>query len=636
MRTIPGNTKVQIEIFKGVTLWDLLVGALAAVMLALIVVSTLPFKTVFVVLHLLVTALLLVRIDKDPTYLYLIHILRHFGFGRKFNKLESAVEIFDKKELDSWEEISDLTAFTGIDDGFIEFGKKYYGAAIEITAVDFRFFSDARRVNSIENGLGSILRAIRTDYSANIVKIERPISYDDHLKQEYDKLDELKNSYIQGFIKEDELKARIAIVYDRIYDLRNLTDKTRIVNPFYYLVLFNSDKKQLNIEVTNSIRSLKQGEIPARRLNDKELAVFLRYTNEIDFDEKEIDNIEKEDYAKWAMPEKVEFTPRNAIVNGMLTHNFRVVSYPTIVADAWLASLMTYPSTKVVIKAKPMDSGKAITAIDKSLSELRAKVSSARTDSEAMEAATHLETLQHLLSSLQGENETLLDVNIYITAYDSVETNENPKYANLEYASLRAKISSMKKVLRRAWQEAGFKLNNNEFSQAIAYVGSQISGYDPMEKKGRGIPSNTLAASYPWVFPFVMDENGVKVGISEGVPVFFDFFRRDAERVNSNIVIVGKSGSGKSFATKALLSNLAAEDSKIFILDPENEYTDLAKNLNGKYINVANAQYGRLNPFHIITTLEDDEDGEITEANSYAIHLQFLEEFFKQILPDCD
>ena len=69
----------------------------------------------------------------------------------------------------------------------------------------------------------------------------------------------------------------------------------------------------------------------------------------------------------------------------------------------------------------------------------------------------------------------------------------------------------------------------------------------------------------------------------------------------------GKSGSGKSFATKSILANFAAENSKIFILDPENEYQELAHNLGGKLIDVGTAKEGRLNPFHVITTLEADE-----------------------------
>ena len=168
------------------------------------------------------------------------------------------------------------------------------------------------------------------------------------------------------------------------------------------------------------------------------------------------------------------------------------------------------------------------------------------------------------------------------------------------------------------------------------FVGSQVSRYDPFAKKARGIHSNSVAAVFPFVYSHIHDKGGFRIGHSAGLPVFIDFFVRDRNRVNSNMVVIGKSGGGKSFATKMMLTNLAAENSKIFILDPENEYTALAKSLHGNWIDVGSATQGRINPFHIITALNDDESGEEENNVSYAVHLQFLEEYFKQILPGID
>lgn len=780
-RLIPGKTKVEVELFRGVTLGDVIVAGVGIGMIILLVLSNLPYKFGICVGVAAVVGLLLFRIDEQPNYRYLLHILGHLGYDRKFaktytdemlvqrgegtiqdaamqelfrqkmEKAETKAErkarlaeekkrkkeyakdekllknkktpeevrqaILKKRQEDaemgltdpvqktetvketkpklskkeqkarekarakarkeedkllkskktpeeekeairarraveseaamrkmadakdattSRKSMDEIVGFTAIHDGLIEYGKhEYYGAAIEIAPVEFRFFSEHRRQNSIEAGLGRILRAVNSKYSANIVKVERPIRYESYLEKEYEKLYQLRDSYESGLLTEEELQARVDVEYDRINELRSLCDEDKVVTSFFYLVLFESDKRQLELQVSNALSSLGQGEMVAHRLNDKELAVFLKYTNALDFDEHEIDKIRPEDYAQWAKPEVVDIKARRVEVNHIITHNFRVVNYPALVGDAWLAGVMSIPGTKVIVKARPMDRTKAIRGIDRSLMELRGQWSATGVDSKRLEIEQHLDTLQELLTTLQADNESLLEVNVYITAYDIVGTRNNYKIKQ-PGDSMLPNIAEMKKTIRRTWQESSFRLNNMEFEQVQAFIGSQVSGLDPLAKEGRGIPSNTVAASYPWIFAHISDEGGVKLGSNDGIPVFINFFRRDSERVNSNMVIVGKSGSGKSYATKSILSNLAADDAKIFILDPENEYQELAQNLHGKIINVGNAQFGRLNPFHIITALDDDEAGEGAPSGSYATHLQFLEEFFRQILPDCD
>ncbi|MBO6159464.1 MAG: DUF87 domain-containing protein [Firmicutes bacterium] len=698
-RLIPNKTKVRIELFRGVGIGDLIVCAIALLLLVFLVTSNLSWRWWLSLVVIGITALLVVRTDSQPNYVYFLHVLSFFSFRRRFQKtftddtlskiLEDGQqeamlgELFEpdeaeeetedrsskkkerksKKEKGSskkgknaepvseevlqkraWakdaqirrDDMDEIIPFTGIKDSMIEYlGGEYYGAVLQIDPVEFRFMSESRRSNSIDNCLGRVLRSINVNYSANIVKLEQPIIYDGFVNKEYQKLDDLATSYENAVLSEDELKSRVEIEYDRLNELLAYRDNSHIVTSYFYLVLFESDKRQLELQMRDAEQVLSNGEMKVRRLNDKQLAVFLKYSNQIDFDEREVENIRPEELHLWAMPSVVDIKPRRVEVNHIITHNFRVYSYPTIVDDAWLATLMSYPGTKVVVKCKPVDRNRAIRNIDNSLTELRGQWSATGIDSKRMEIETHISTLQDLLATLQSDTESLLEVNVYITAYDIVATRAN-KYMPQPPASDLPNMSEMKKSIRRTWQEHGFRLSNMEFEQVQAFIGSQISGLDPLGKEGRDIASNTVAACYPWVFAHISDEGGVKLGQSDGVPVFIDFFKRDSERVNSNMVIVGKSGSGKSYATKSLLANLAAEDAKIFILDPENEYTELASNLHGQIINVGNAMYGRLNPFHIITALDDDEAGEGGPSGSYATHLQFLEEFFRQIMPDCE
>ena len=698
-RLIPGKTKVQIELFKGVRLTDVLVGLVAFLMIVFTVISSLPFKFYIVLGVLFVAGLLLMRMDTVPNYIYLVNMLRHFAYRRRYRRTTTDEQLLDpdgsqgealadadleqeetpqdrkarilaEDQLLASEDVPEeekeqirnrrkeeakraaeraillrektakavpmeaLSAFTDIRDRLIHYGGSYYGAVLEIPAVEFRFFSPHRRENTIENGLGKLLRTIHNTYGANIVKLERPIHYEGYLAREHEKLEQLRQSFEKGMITEDELKTRVEVMYDRIAEVEKLCGDQKIVEPFYYIVLFDSDKRQLENQVSDAVHTLTNAEMSPKRLNNKELAVFLKYSNCLDIQEEEIDALDPEDYVRWAMPQHVNVKMRTVEVNGIVTHNLRVIDYPTTVSDAWLAGVFSMPATKCVIKCRPMDRDKAVRTIDRSLQELRGQYNSTGVDSKRIELQTHIETLGSLLATLQQDNESLLEFSVYITAYDLVATEHNPNLIT-PGKSLLPRIPNMKRVVRKAWQENGIRVNNMEFTQMEAFIGAQISAWDPMNKESRGIPSNSLAAAYPWIYANVSDVGGIRLGKSDGVPVFVDFFRRDNERVNSNMVIVGKSGSGKSYATKSLLANLAAEDSKIFILDPENEYTELAKNLHGKFINVGNAQNGRLNPFHIITALDDDEAGG-ESSDSYATHLQFLEEFFRQILPDCD
>ncbi|MBQ3158178.1 MAG: DUF87 domain-containing protein, partial [Clostridia bacterium] len=203
-------------------------------------------------------------------------------------------------------------------------------------------------------------------------------------------------------------------------------------------------------------------------------------------------------------------------------------------------------------------------------------------------------------------NEVLFDTNIYIQVEDE-----------------------HRKLLRTQIMRAGFKYNEMFGKQRDSFINCNVSQRSSNKKHERGINSSSLAAMFPFVSDAVQDDEGFYLGMNNE-PVFLDFFKRDKERINSNMVVLGKSGSGKSFATKAILANLASDNTKVFILDPEREYDILARNMKGKVVDVGSAKEGRINPLQIVTALDDEADD--GQNVSLSTHLQFLESFFKMIL----
>lgn len=618
------------EFFKGVELPDVIVGLVGVMLDVMLLVSNLPGKFVVIGIVSLLFVVLIFPFDDEKGYMMVFSFLRHLTRPKQFTRKrgkETAVE--------------DITPFTGIRDGYIEYGGAYYGKVVELSPIEFRFLTLSRQNAVIERMLGAVLRTVSADSTAMLVKIDRPVIYDDFLKAEERKMAEIKESFLNGLIDEAELKSRVAIIYDRMEVIKSYNTTDKVYQPFHYIVFFDKNKSILDDQAANAVSTMQSAGMDCHVLSGAETAVFLKYNYTVDFDEREIGGLTPDKYMDWILPKRIEIKARQVVYDGLITHNFRVTNYPMTVANAWGHTMFNIPGTRAVMKLKPVDGQKAVRAIDRAINELRGQEESTGRASKLIELNQHIDTLSSLLVMLQGDNETLFDTNIYITLYD---------YALSDHMALRASgkknlppfdTLAFKKRIRRMLSEQNFKTTDMLIQQFEAYASTQVSGYDACLGKARGIHSSTLAAVFPYVYTTLCDKGGFSVGETSGVPVFVNFFERSHSRVNSNMVIIGKSGSGKSYATKTLLSNLASEDSKVFILDPENEYQLLAKNLKGKIIDVGSATQGRLNPFHIITSISDDEDSatgtEDSAANtSFNMHLQFLEEFFKQILPGID
>lgn len=496
--------------------------------------------------------------------------------------------------------------------GLLAYSGGMFGRVIKIGQKNFGI-EDVVQQNIDIDYIANALKLLDANQSADIIKIDRPVNLDDFAKDIFDKLSALRESDDYSDvreIKQNILQERI----DRIDKLNNI--RKQYLSD-YYIIVYGRNELDLESTAINIAGEVGKSGLSAKLLGMREAAVFLKYSFSRNFDEREEKDIADEDLLAWVKPKSIVFHGSKYEIDGTEASVLAVADYPLRVKNAWGAKLFNIPNTKVVMHVRPVDKYKAIKRIDKCIGEMATKQIIADKASEANSAETHEETMNALLDSLQTENESLLDVTLTITAYN---------YLNSE---------NYKKTVRRAMLTENFKPSTLYGLQIEGFKSATVSPVCTLKNHERGINSSSLAAVFPFVRTCVLDEGGILLGENKnnGYPFILNLWKRGNLYQNSNAMIIGKSGSGKSFFLKNLILNEWANGARVIVLDPEAEYLTLTRNLSGSIIDVGNAREGRINPFHIYKILTEDgtpADPKVT----FNTHLKMLESFFKIVLAD--
>ncbi len=620
VRIIPRRTKVKSEFIRGVSGLDLILGLIFIAVAIILFLANFSMNIWVAIAWCIVAVSMFFKLADDVRfYNTLLFLLRYSAQKKKFSKGDG-----EKKKSD----IHEMIAFESIyQDRFINFGS-YYGQVIEIQPMFFTLLTEYYQDNVIES-FANALRRLGANQTCSIVKISKPMILDRYIHNENAKYEVLYDLQYDGQITQAEIDARAPIFEERVSLYEFMNRQSKVFKDHFYLVVYDKDMEILENTTSGMISAMGSSlnPITANLLQGTDLVVFLKANFGKDFDERDLEITPISEYVNWATPDKIKFNIARYFVDDNCFRCFNLVDYPIQVGNAWGAQFFLMDRTRTVMKFSPIPKLQSEKQIDKAIMEMETKLYKAGRSSAQIELQTHVETLRDLLQSLKNNNQQLFNVNTYIVSEDAA-----------------------KKDVRAMLKQQGFKFSELFSRQIDGFISSNISKRDSTKNGLRGIPTSTLAATFPFISNALQDPNGFYIGDNE-YPVFVDFFKRDRERVNSNMMVIGKSGSGKSYATKTLLTNLAADNCKIFILDPENEYVDLTTNLGGKFIDVGSSTHGIINPFHVISSLEASEDEEEEEEqlddfgrpipkkqkqavvdDSFPQHLQFLEQFFRVIL----
>lgn len=611
-RLIPKKTKVKTQFIKNFSFLDVGIIVLGIVLAALVALNesfsaqlriglslTIGAITIFMLMEIAPETRLYNAVASG--FKYLFGMKKFTKISKRANSNVSALIPYTKIIEHDYDEKRKI--------GIIDY-KEYYGVAVEIKSIEFYMLSVARQdayISAIDNAL----KSLTSEQTAAIYKFSRPMVLDNYIYNECDKRDAVVANVKNLATKPEEAEPRIDIIDARIstYDAMNVDKDFPIMKDHMYLALYGKSIRSLLSTlnfVVNTIEGNTNNVMTCKILDRKQTAVFLKNYYDSSFDEREVEEIEPGDLLNWIMPDSIRFSLNKTFINNKTYSSMVIADYPLVVPNAWGRNFFSVPGTRICVKFNPVPQDEAEKRLDRSIMEMEIQANKRARASVELEKNTHLDTLKQLMSAIKQGNEMLFDTNIIITVEEE-----------------------QKKLLKTQILRSGFRRSELFAEQMPAFINANISKHTSMKKYERGINSTSLAAMFPFVSDAVQDEKGFYLGVNQE-PVFLDFFKRDKERINSNMVVIGKSGSGKSFATKAILTNLASDNTKIFVLDPEREYDYLAHTLHGKVVDAGSAKEGRINPLQVVTQLDDEtEDGLNT---SFSSHLQFLESFFKMIL----
>ena len=292
---------------------------------------------------------------------------------------------------------------------------------------------------------------------------------------------------------------------------------------------------------------------------------------------------------------------------------------PTTETQAILAQLADRSGVTLRMYHRLVDSGEQRKIVQNATR--RNKLMSTGNDvTETIQAEGNLQDVVQLLAELRKNREPLLHCAVFLELKGRSMEQLKELQQDIAMELTRSKITVDRLTLR---QKEGFlsvlPIGANQF-------GAQFE---------RVLPASSVANLYPFNFSGKTDPHGIYIGRDKfGTNILTDFDRRSEDKTNSNILILGNSGQGKSYLMKLILSNLRESGKRIIILDAEAEYEDLTANLGGCYIDFMSGAY-LINPLEPKAWTDGTGDIDPTTPEAFrrvtrlSQHIAFLKDFFR-------
>jgi len=280
-----------------------------------------------------------------------------------------------------------------------------------------------------------------------------------------------------------------------------------------------------------------------------------------------------------------------------------ISGYPYVANVGWLNMLINFNhDLDISYHVEQVDPLMALPKLNRKITELESTKRSMLKAGKVIgsEITDPLESAMELKDKIQRGQEKLFQISIYMT---------------LSANSLE-ELNKSTQVLETIMSSRLFYIKTATFQQLEGLQSILPRGENKLGQK-RNLDSSSAALTFPFVSSELVQESGILYGInkSNNSLVIVDRFSLN----NANSIIFAQSGSGKSYTAKVEILRQLMQQTKVIVIDPEREYKQLAKSIDGTYIRLSATSKEKINPF-------DFSLNSVTGENGLAEHIQNLTE----------
>ena len=291
-------------------------------------------------------------------------------------------------------------------------------------------------------------------------------------------------------------------------------------------------------------------------------------------------------------PIDMEIDFNNLQMGDYFFRTFKVTGYPRIVGPNWLSPIVNFEhSLRISTFYYPVESKDILEKLKRKIGEMEATLYSQMEDRKVVDPTLKvaLSDAQQLQDSIAEGSEKYFHFGMYLTIY----------------APNKALLERYSKNIISTFAAMNVTAKPATLQQEPGFISTQPLGLDKLYFT-RNMDTTSLATTFPFVTSELTMDKGIMYGINmhNKSLVIFDRFQLE----NANTVVFAKSGAGKSYFVKLEAVRSLMLGTEVIIIDPEREYEELSRAVNGSYISFSQDKGNKMNPFELSGVTEEGDD----------------------------